>query len=104
MEFDVIISDSAESHLLWFKAREQQIIKSGVRKLITQPTTLSKALKRLRANPVAEYELRVREYRVLYNVDEARKVVDVLVIGRKRGNALVVEGKVFDAHKSNPHG
>ena len=48
--------------------------------------------KRLRPNPIAPWELRVREMRVFYEVDEPG-VVTVLAIGMKRGNRLYIEGE-----------
>jgi len=41
----------------------------------------------------ADFELRVRELRVFYRVD--RDQVRVAIIGKKEGNALVVEGRRF---------
>ena len=101
MKYVVRASIKAERHLRSFKARQQRIIQTGIEKLITEPTNLSKSVKKLRPNPIAQYEIRIGEFRALYNVDEAAKVVTVLLIGEKRGNELFVEGKVFDAHKSD---
>ena len=62
-------------------------------------TTTSKAIKQLRPNPFAEFELRVGDLRVLYNVDQDE--VLVLLVGRKAGNRLIVEGEEFDGHQDN---
>jgi hypothetical protein len=48
--------------------------------------------KRLRANPIAPWELRVRDMRVFDELDEPG-VVTVLAIGRKRGSRLCIEGE-----------
>ena len=63
------------------------------------PTTPTRAIKRLRPNPLAEFELRVGDLRVLYN--EESEVVR-LVIGRKVGNKLIVEGEAYHGHQDNP--
>jgi len=41
----------------------------------------------------ADFELRVRDLRILYRVVGER--VQVAIIGKKEGNALVVEGRRF---------
>lgn len=41
----------------------------------------------------ADFELRVRDLRVFYRVSGDQ--VQVAIIGRKQGNALVVEGRRF---------
>jgi hypothetical protein len=65
-----------------------------------QPTTLSKAVKQLRPNPLAEYELRAGDLRVLYNVEEDEVIL--LIVGRKVGNSLIVEGEEFHGHQDDP--
>lgn len=46
-------------------------------------------------NPMAPWELRVRNMRVFYEVDEPG-VVTVLAIGTKRGNRLYIEGEEME--------
>jgi hypothetical protein len=58
------------------------------------------AIKRLRANPLADFELRAGDLRALYNV-EGNEVV-VLIVGRKVGDKLIVEGEEFHGHQDNP--
>jgi hypothetical protein len=65
-----------------------------------QPSTPTKAIKRLRPNPLAEFELRAGDLRALYNV-EGEEVV-VLIVGRKVGNKLIVEGEEYHGHQNNP--
>ncbi len=53
----------------------------------------------LRPNPVAGRELRLfGKYRVLFNVDEPARVVTIVLVGEKRGDALVVQGEEFTGH------
>jgi mRNA-degrading endonuclease RelE of RelBE toxin-antitoxin system len=87
MEFQISITDEADEHLREFSAREQRIIESAVfARLRHQPTLESRAIKRLRPNPLAEFELRVGDFRVLYNVEVENLETVLLVIGRKIGN------------------
>jgi hypothetical protein len=68
-------------------------------RLLQQPTTPTKAIKRLRPNPLAEFELRAADLRALYNV-EGDEVV-ILVVGQKVGNKLIVEGEEFHGHQDH---
>jgi mRNA-degrading endonuclease RelE of RelBE toxin-antitoxin system len=46
-----------------------------------------------RPSPWASYELRVEAWRVFYRVRNGR--VEVLLIGKKRGEKLIIDGKEF---------
>jgi mRNA-degrading endonuclease RelE of RelBE toxin-antitoxin system len=103
MPYRITITEKAESQLRSMTAREQGIIEAGIlARLQDRPTTVTKAIKRLRPNPLANFELRMGDYRVLYNVEEANAEVVVLIVGKKVGNKLVVEGEEFHGHESNP--
>ena len=56
---------------------------------------------RTKGNPVAGWELRLGDFRVLYDVDESQRVVTVQVVGDKRGNQLIVQGEEFSEHESD---
>ena len=102
MAYRITITQEAENQLRALSARERGIIEDAVlMRLRDQPTTETHAIKRLRPNPLAEYELRVRDLRVLYNVDEASAEVILLIVGRKVGTALIVGGEVFYGHQSD---
>lgn len=101
MAFRVSITAIAEGHLRALSVREQRLLEAAVQaRLVEQPTTPTKAVKRLRPNPLAEFELRVGDLRVLYNVVDDEVIL--LVIGRKTGNTLVVEGEEFHGHRDDP--
>lgn len=81
--------------------REQRILEAAIQsRLENEPTKPTKAIKRLRPNPLAEFELRAGDLRALYNV-EGDEVV-ILIVGRKVGNKLIVEGEEFYGHQDNP--
>ena len=103
MPFRITITQEAEQQLQSLSVREQRIIEAAVTtRLRDQPTLPTQAIKRLRPNPLAEFELRVGMLRVLYNVDVANAEVILLLAGRKKGNALIVKGDVFHGHQSDP--
>lgn len=70
-------------------------------KLSASPDKETKAIKQLRANPLAQYELRVGDFRVLYDVDAAQNLVMIVLVGEKRGNTLFVEGREYHDHESH---
>ena len=101
MPFKITITEDADRQFRALPAREQRILEAAIlSRLEHQPTTVTKAVKRLRPNPLAEYELRAGDLRALYNV-EGDEVV-VLVVGRKDGNKLIVEGEEFHGHQDHP--
>ena len=101
MAFQISITEIAESHLRALPARDQRALEASIQaKLAHQPTTPTKAIRRLRPNPLAEFELRVGDLRVLYNVVDQEVVL--LVIGRKVGNKLIVAGEEFHGHRDDP--
>ena len=100
MAFKITITEEADRQLHSFSAREQRILEAAIEaRLQHQPTTPTKAIKRLRRNPLAEFELRAGDLRVLYNV-EGEEVV-ILIVGRKVGNKLIVEGEEFHGHQDD---
>lgn len=46
-----------------------------------------------RTSPHADYELRVGDLRAFYRVE--KNTVRVVLIGKKRGNAVLIDGKKF---------
>lgn len=101
MPYRITITDDAERQYREFSAREQRILAAAIQsKLVNQPDLLTRSIKQLRPNPFAQYELRVGDLRILYNV-EVDEVV-ILLVGRKSGNKLIVEGEEFHAHQDHP--
>ena len=101
MPYKIKITEDGERQLRALPARDQRILEAAIlSRLEHQPTTSSKAIKRLRPNPLAEFELRAGDLRALYNVEEDEVIV--LIVGRKVGNTLIVEGEEFHGHQDHP--
>jgi mRNA-degrading endonuclease RelE of RelBE toxin-antitoxin system len=101
MPFKISITDDADRQFRALPVRDQRILEAAIlSRLQHQPTIPTKAIKRLRPNPLAEFELRAGDLRVLYNVEEEEVVV--LIVGRKVGNTLIVEGEEFHGHQDDP--
>ena len=101
MPFKITITDVADGQFRALPARDQRVLEAAIlSRLQHEPTTPTKAIKRLRANPLVEFELRAGNLRALYNV-EGDEVI-VLIVGRKVGNTLIVEGEEFHGHQDDP--
>src|SRR5438552_12717304 len=101
MPFKITITEDADRQLRSLPVRDQRILEAAIlSRLEHQPTTPTRAIKRLRPNPFAEFELRAGNLRALYNV-EGDEVV-ILIVGRKVGNKLIVKGEEFHGHQDHP--
>ena len=101
MAFRITITEAADEQMQALSARERKTLQSAIAsRLVNQATTPSKAVKKLRPNSFAQYELRAGGLRVFYNV-EGDEVV-LLAVGHKVGNKLFVAGEEFHEHKDNP--
>jgi mRNA-degrading endonuclease RelE of RelBE toxin-antitoxin system len=94
LAFNVAITREAKRQLANLSAAEQRLISHEIAARVhDQPTRVTRALKKLRPNPLAGFELRIGDLRVLYNVDVASTEVVIVAVGRKMGNALIVDGE-----------
>lgn len=101
-KFHIDVAEGAEADLRWFSTYARRIILDGIEvHLQFQPTSGTRRLKPLRPNPVAGWELRLGDYRVLFDVDETQRIVTVQVIGQKQGNRFLVQGQEFKTHESD---
>src|SRR5689334_23458685 len=97
--FSILYTDQAVDDLRWFKRHEQVIIVDGIeQQLRYQPLTESRNRKRLRSNAVADWELRLGDFRVLYRVDSDVEIVEIQRVGEKRRNTFSSAGerKTYD--------
>jgi mRNA-degrading endonuclease RelE of RelBE toxin-antitoxin system len=92
----VTLSPEALGQLHRLRATERATLRESLRSLLGEddPTVQTKSRFRLRRpSPHADYELRVGALRAFYRVEG--KVVRVVLIGKKRGGALLIDGKRF---------
>jgi len=99
--YEIALTEESDRQLRALSARDRRILEAAIlARLQHQPETPTKAIKRLRPNPLADFELRVGDLRALYTV-EGEEVV-ILIVGRKDGNKLIVEGEEFHGHQDHP--
>jgi mRNA-degrading endonuclease RelE of RelBE toxin-antitoxin system len=100
--FHISITESAEDDLKWFSAYVQRTIVDGIEiHLRQEPMLGTRRIVSMRPNAVAGWELRLGDYRVLYDVDDTTHTVTVEAIGEKRGNKLLIRGQEFTEHESH---
>lgn len=78
------------------KFDQRRVIDEIESQLAHQPDQPSRNRKHLRPNQLAEWELRVGEFRVFYDVLSADMSVSVVAIGQKIGNRLIVHGEDYE--------
>jgi len=100
MAWTVILKESVIDDLRWFGRKDGRLLLDEAEsRLSADPRAETRQMKTLRPNPVAQRELRFfGKYRVLFNVDAAAHEVTIILVGEKRGNALIVQGEEFTEH------
>ena len=93
--YRIQFTTSAEKQFAQLTAREQAIVLNAVKvQLRHEPTKETRNRKPLRPNPLAPWELRAGFFRVFYEADARESdLINVLAIGIKRGNQLIILGK-----------
>ena len=93
MPFQVILTPSAEADLDYFKRFEKRVIVDAARRYLRNDADVeSQHRKKLRANPVAPWELRFGKYRVFYELVNVT-TVKIVAIGYKEHNDLFIRGR-----------
>ncbi len=83
-------------HLVCLTAAQRSLIAHSVdEQLINQPTVETRNRKRLRANDFAGWELRVRDLRVYYEVEEEAQLVRIRAVGVKVRERVYVANQEF---------
>lgn len=77
------------------KYDQQEVFVAVENQLPHQATYESRNRKRLRPNQLAEWELRVGDFRVFYDVDIENAVVKIEAVGHKQGSKLFVHGEEY---------
>lgn len=92
--YNIEYMPAAVADLRYLKWHEQARVLDGIEaQLRYQPMVETRQRKRMRPNDIAEWELRIGEFRVLYTVDEAENRVAIQRIGEKVGNTFRFRGR-----------
>ena len=92
----VLLSPDAVRQLRALRAHDRSLLTEGMRQELEKSDATEETRNRFRLrrpSRVADFELRVGEWRVFYRVTDGE--VQVVIIGRKRGDFLIVDRKRF---------
>jgi mRNA-degrading endonuclease RelE of RelBE toxin-antitoxin system len=93
---EVVFSPAAVRQFKRLPAAARSLLKEMINELLAEQDPTEETRNRFRLRRLSEYanfELRVDPWRVFYRVQE--KTVIVELIGRKKGNVLLIAGKEF---------
>lgn len=96
MAYTIRFTESADQDLQWFSKRDQRIIIDETEiQLRNEPMAASSHRKKLKPKALAEWELRIGDFRVFYSTSEEQVLVSVVAVGQKQHNRLLVRGMEF---------
>jgi mRNA-degrading endonuclease RelE of RelBE toxin-antitoxin system len=98
MAFHIAFSEDAERQMAALRAVDRTRIFDEIEEHLThEPDKRTRRRKKLTDHPLADWELRVDDWRVLYDVDSENHEVAIIVVGQKVRHKLMIEGKEFKA-------
>ena len=93
MAFEISFRPEAVTDLKALKKNERsRLIDNIERQLLHEPGSETRNRKRLRPNEIANWELRIGRFRVLYNIDDKAQMVSIEAVGFKIGDLLFIRG------------
>ena len=93
---EIVFSPAAVRQFKRLAAAARKVIKETIRERLLEQDPTEETRNRFRLRRISEhadYKLRVDPWRVFYRVRD--KTVTVELIGQKKGNVLLIEGKEF---------
>ena len=96
MNFSIHLTDSAVKDLDFFQKKVRRIISNGISLFLTHDANIeTRRRKPLRPNRLAQWELRIDDYRVFYDFEQD-DIVKVVAVGHKEHNDLYIRGRKVD--------
>ena len=92
----VELSPDAVRQLRALRAHDRRLVKDQIRAQLGESDATQETRNRFRLrrpSRVADYELRIRDWRVFYRIID--ETVQVVLVGRKSGNFLIIGRKRF---------
>lgn len=98
MSYRIEYSPDTSDHLQSLSARQRsQVFEAVEQQLSHEPGAETRNRKPMRPNPIAPWELRIRELRMYYDiVEQSKRLVTILAVGVKNRNRVRIGGKEFD--------
>lgn len=82
MEFKIFFAESVKKDLKNIPNNIIVKIRESISELRSFPNITN--IKKLKSHPLADYRLRVGNYRILFDVDEILSVINILKIGHRK--------------------
>ncbi len=96
MPYTIEFTNGARLDLEHLRPREQGIIVAAIEaQLAWEPVRQTRNRKLLRLNPLADWEMRVGNCRVFYDVLADTQTVAIKAVGWKQHGALFIRGKEY---------
>jgi len=94
----IAYAESAVDHLKHLSAHDRAIVVDGIEERLSfEPSTETRNRKRMEANSLeADFELRLGELRVYYEVQAEACLVNVLAVGYKERNRVIIGGEEIE--------
>ncbi len=94
MAYEIRFLIGAKRDLAALPAYHRSILRDAIAdQLQNEPAVPTRHRKALDINPFAAWELRVGDWRILYDVSEETTTVIIVAVGRKVHDKLVIRGK-----------
>lgn len=92
--YEIAYTDEALEDLKCFKKHEHNEIIDGIDlQWRSEPNVETRNRKPMCPNEKASWELRIGNFRVLYDIDTEVRIVEIQKIGKKQGNTFLFRGK-----------
>jgi mRNA-degrading endonuclease RelE of RelBE toxin-antitoxin system len=102
--FKIVYLPDAKEQLRAFKRSDAAVLEDQLaQQLQYQPLTDTRHNKQLHQNSLAARQLSIRHMRVLYNVDKTEQRVEIVAIGVKDRNRLLIAGQEIRLVEKSPH-
>src|SRR5260370_13971805 len=94
--FGITIVASARDDLRRLRRYARQQVSDAIdTQLPYEPDRETRNRKRLQPNSLSEWQLRIGNYRVFYDIDQSMSQVVIVAIGRKQGDRLIIRGQEY---------
>jgi mRNA-degrading endonuclease RelE of RelBE toxin-antitoxin system len=100
-QYTLVFAPEVVDHLKFIEVRHHLLIRKAIEEQLRFTPTLAVRNRKILHQPApfgATWELRVgpnNRLRVFYDVDQNEKIVEILAIGVKHGNRLIIAGKEY---------
>jgi mRNA-degrading endonuclease RelE of RelBE toxin-antitoxin system len=94
--FTIVYTNAAAGDFALLRKHDQVLVVDAIdSQLAEQPLVETRNREQLRPNDLSKWELRVRQFRVFYDVDEEAATVTIAAVGWKEHDRYYIHGREF---------